>query len=66
MKVLTKKEAVSIGVALLHMQDVIDRNALTRQVYDELSSCIRDIARAAGKDTEFRYALGVTDRIYGK
>lgn len=66
MKILTKKESDRIAAALLQMQDVIDRFAMHPDIYETLTAGIRDIAKAAGKDTEFGYAVGVTKRVYGR
>lgn len=66
MKVLTKKESDRIAAALLQMQDILDRHAIRPEIYVSLTAGIRDIAKAAGKDTEFKYAKGITSRVYGK
>ena len=66
MKVLTKKESGQIAVTLLQMQDILDRHSIRPEIYASLTAGIRDIAKAAGRDTEFTYTRGITNRVYGK
>lgn len=66
MKILTRKESGQIAASLLQMQDIIDRYAINPGIYATLTAGIRDIAKAAGRETEFSYARGITNRVYGK
>lgn len=66
MKILTRKESGQIAASLLQMQDVLDRNAIRPEIYACLTAGIRDVVRAAGKDAEFAYSRGITNRVYGK
>lgn len=66
MKILTKKESKKIAASLLQMQDVLDRYAIPREIYGALTAGIRDIAKASGRDAEFSYTSGITNRVYGK
>jgi len=63
MKILTKKDSEKIAAALLQMQDIVDGNAVQSKVYEVIVSGIRDIAKATGQQTEYIYALGVTNRV---
>lgn len=66
MKVLTKKESDKIAASLLQMQDILDRHSIRPEIYASLTAGIRDIAKAAGRETEFSYTRGITNRVYGK
>lgn len=66
MKILTKKESERIAVALLQMQDALDYGGTVCSIYDIMTASIRDIAKACGNETEYKYTLGVTDRVYGR
>lgn len=66
MKILTKSDSKRIAAALLQMQDALDRESTVNIIYDVMVSAMRDIAKTAGPQAEYEFALGVTNRLLGK